>query len=212
MPAHRAKSHVWQPSSTDPHHRSLSCASASPNAPAARPQRPLPPSTPDDEAEDEQDDVPNSTAATGTSAADSFTNKPWFKELQAQQQTSEGPPRPTVFRFWHDEKRFKGNGETSLAQRALLAAGGRRTGGNVKSAPTNGPMGWQRKAEWDVLWSPASTAHKAHAAGLSSGQMASAVPGTQSICKKKKLADTLRCVFGVGSLMRRTLRKGCGLH
>ena len=162
------------------------------------PQRPPPPPAADDEAEDEQDDAPGSAAAVGRPATESFTGKPWFKELLAQQQALLGPPRPTVFRFWHDEKRFKGNGDTSLAQRALLAAGGRRTGGNVKSAPTNGAMGWQRKAEWDVLWSPASTAHKAHTAGLSPGQVASAVPGTQSICKKKKLADTLKCVAGEG--------------
>jgi hypothetical protein len=38
-------------------------------------------------------------------------------------------------RFWHDEKRFKGTGEKSLVQRALLALGGVRTGGNVKAAP-----------------------------------------------------------------------------
>lgn len=173
-------------------------AAATPHAPAFMPQRPPPPPAADDEAEDEQDDAPGSAAAVGRPATESFTGKPWFKELLAQQQALLGPPRPTVFRFWHDEKRFKGNGDTSLAQRALLAAGGRRTGGNVKSAPTNGAMGWQRKAEWDVLWSPASTAHKAHAAGLSPGQVASAVPGTQSICKKKKLADTLKCVTGEG--------------
>ena len=54
----------------------------------------------------------------------------------------------------------QGNGENSLAQRSLILAGGQRMGGNIKSDPTPGPMGWQRKEEWDVLWSPASTSHK----------------------------------------------------
>jgi hypothetical protein len=46
-------------------------------------------------------------------------------------------------RFWHDEKRFKGTGEDSLAQIALLSIGGARVGGHVKSAPTQGPLGWE---------------------------------------------------------------------
>jgi hypothetical protein len=46
-------------------------------------------------------------------------------------------------RFWHDEKRFRGSGDESLAQHALLAAGGIRMGGNPKAAPVQGPMGWQ---------------------------------------------------------------------
>ena len=72
-----------------------------------------------------------------------------------------------------------------------------RTGGNIKSAPTSGPMGWQRKDEWDILWSPASTAHKAfEGGGLRPGQLCSSVPGTQSICKKKKLAETLTAAYG----------------
>jgi len=54
------------------------------------------------------------------------------------------PPHPHC-RFWHDEKRFKGTGETSLVQRALLAAGGVRTGGNIKSARTSGLMGCVRR-------------------------------------------------------------------
>jgi fructose-specific phosphotransferase system component IIB len=37
----------------------------------------------------------------------------------------------------------QGTGETSLAQRALNALGGQRMGGNVKSDPVQGPLGWQ---------------------------------------------------------------------
>eukprot|EP00967_Tisochrysis_lutea_P139324 scaffold253015_cov16-Tisochrysis_lutea.AAC.2 len=48
-----------------------------------------------------------------------------------------------LFRFWHDEKRFKGDGITSLAQRTLLKLGGLRKGGNVKNDPSNGQMGWE---------------------------------------------------------------------
>jgi len=48
-----------------------------------------------------------------------------------------------VRRFWHDEKRFRGSGDESLAQHILLAAGGIRMGGNPKAAPVQGLMGWQ---------------------------------------------------------------------
>jgi hypothetical protein len=105
-------------------------------------------------------------------------------------------PSPSHFRFWHDEKRFKGSGETSLAQRALLALGGKRIGGNIKSDVSIGPMGWQRMEEWDLLWSPASTAHKALEMGLRPGQLCNAMPGTQSICRKKELAKTLCRAYG----------------
>ena len=92
---------------------------------------------------------------------------------------------------------MQGTGETSLAQRSLILAGGRRMGGNVKSTIASGPMGWQRKDDWDVLWSPASTAHKAYeGGGMRPGQLCSSVPGTQSICKKKKLAETLKHAYG----------------
>jgi hypothetical protein len=47
-------------------------------------------------------------------------------------------------------------GETSLVQKALQAAGGLRTGGNVKTAPTPGLMGWQvRGSRRRRLWSAA---------------------------------------------------------
>lgn len=51
--------------------------------------------------------------------------------------------RTCMSRFWHDEKRFKGTGETSLAQRTLLALGGQRVGGAQKLDPSPGLMGWQ---------------------------------------------------------------------
>lgn len=59
------------------------------------------------------------------------------------------------FRFWHDEKRFRGTGDDSLAQHTLLAAGGIRTGGNPKAAPNQGLMGWQmpdRFVCFGVVW------------------------------------------------------------
>ncbi|PNH02661.1 putative beta-tubulin polyglutamylase [Tetrabaena socialis] len=76
---------------------------------------------------------------------------------QAEQEAS-AQSCGTFFRFWHDEKRFKGSGSDSLVQAALLAAGGRRTGGHAKEDPSHGPLGWQRLGAWDVLWSPSSTA------------------------------------------------------
>jgi len=57
-------------------------------------------------------------------------------------------------------------------------------------------MGYQRMREWDVLWSPASTAHQAAEQGLRPGQLSSAVPGTQSICKKRRLPATLYRAYG----------------
>lgn len=50
---------------------------------------------------------------------------------------------PCTQRFWHDEKRFRGSGDASLAQHVLFAAGGTRVGGNFKAAKAQGPMGWQ---------------------------------------------------------------------
>lgn len=47
-------------------------------------------------------------------------------------------------RFWHDEKRFRGTGDVSLAQHMLFAAGGTRTGGQFKDAVAQGSMGWQQ--------------------------------------------------------------------
>lgn len=97
------------------------------------------------------------------------------------------------FRFWHDEKRFKGTGEQSLVQRALLEQGGIRMGGNVKSHPELGPMGWQKPHHWDLLWSPSSTALKA-AAFVRPGQLICTVPGLYSITRKRQLPTTLHKV------------------
>lgn len=47
-------------------------------------------------------------------------DKSWFRSPQ--------PDSIGSFRFWHDEKRFKGTGENSLVQIALLAAGRRPLG------------------------------------------------------------------------------------
>eukprot|EP00775_Hariotina_reticulata_P009845 gene9845-10004_t len=81
-----------------------------------------------------------------------------------------------LHRFWHDEKRFRGSGDVSLAQHLLLAAGGIRTGGVFKTAPVTGPMGWQVPQRWDVLWSTSDGAHKA-APFIKAGQLINALPG-----------------------------------
>ncbi|GLC40289.1 Tubulin polyglutamylase ttll5 [Pleodorina starrii] len=106
------------------------------------------------------------------------------------------PPPETFFRFWHDEKRFKGSGADSLVQRALAAAGGRRTGGHEKSDPSHGPLGWQRLGSWDVLWSPASTALQAASQGLRRHQLVCALPGSQSLSRKRRLPETLSEAYG----------------
>jgi hypothetical protein len=62
-------------------------------------------------------------------------------------------------------------------------AGGVRIGGYPKSAPTPGPLGWQRPGDWDFLWAPARLALKA-VEHLKPGQLVSAVPGLMSITKK----------------------------
>jgi hypothetical protein len=162
------------------------------------------------------------------------------------------------FRFWHDERRFKGGIEKCLVQQSLFAAGegcrqvysycipdqsrvtlgaghavsmithsllgtaaaaeaaqqerlgsccsneklstlsktvaktaavywagagGVRTGGYPKTAPISGPLGFQRPADWDLLWSPARSALKAVPI-LKAGQLVSAVPGLYSLTKK----------------------------
>lgn len=80
-------------------------------------------------------------------------------------------------------------------------AGGVRTGGNLKEASTPGPLGWQRPADWDLLWSPSASALKA-ADKIHAGQLICTVPGMHSITKKKKLPITLREVWrGSGVLV-----------
>ncbi len=51
--------------------------------------------------------------------------------------------------------------------------------------------------QWDLLWSPSSTASKAAEVGISMGQLTSAVPGSRCLTRKKALVSTLRQV-GVG--------------
>eukprot|EP00882_Tetradesmus_deserticola_P023697 GHRQ01025803.1.p1 GENE.GHRQ01025803.1~~GHRQ01025803.1.p1 ORF type:complete len:223 (+),score=64.41 GHRQ01025803.1:724-1392(+) len=99
------------------------------------------------------------------------------------------------FRFWHDEKRFRGSGDVSLAQHMLFAAGGTRTGGNFKAAAAPGPMGWQVPGRWDVLWSTSDGALKA-ASFLKQGQLISTLPGTGCLSKKRHLAVTLHAAYG----------------
>lgn len=120
---------------------------------------------------------------------------------------------PTLFRFWHDEKRFKGTGETSLVQRALINAGGRRMGGHIKSAPTQGPLGYHKIGEWDFLWSPSSSALKA-APHIQPHQLICTVPGMFSITKKGRLPITLREAYGDDSwhLMPQTFTIPAQLH
>ncbi|GFR42134.1 hypothetical protein Agub_g2980, partial [Astrephomene gubernaculifera] len=104
---------------------------------------------------------------------------------------AEGSGVVTFFRFWHDEKLFKGRGADCLVRAALAAAGGQRAGGHAKEHPERGPLGWQRLGRWEVLWSPASTAMQAAEQGPSPRQLLSAVPGTRSLSGKQNLADTL---------------------
>lgn len=104
-----------------------------------------------------------------------------------------------LFRFWHDEKRFKGDGITSLAQRTLLKLGGLRKGGNVKNDPSNGQMGWEVPSEWDVLWSPSSTAQRALSEPLQPllpNHCVNAVLGSRALTRKKNLGSTLRLAYG----------------
>jgi hypothetical protein len=95
------------------------------------------------------------------------------------------------FRFWHDERRFKGSSDRCVVQQALFDAGGARTGGYPKCSPLPGPLGHQRPSDWDLLWSPARTALKAVPA-LKLGQLVSALPGMMSITKKARGLEGLR--------------------
>ncbi|KAL6752058.1 tubulin-tyrosine ligase family-domain-containing protein [Haematococcus lacustris] len=100
-----------------------------------------------------------------------------------------------TFRFWHDERRFKGSGTNCVVQSALFSQGGVRTGGYPKAAPVPGPLGWQRPTDWDLLWSPARVALQA-APGLQPGQLISAMPGLMSLTRKRKLGSTLEAALG----------------
>ena len=154
---------------------------------------------------DAQEELAEASESTSTPTYHtSFIDSQWFKDMQREEQ--ESPSLSQTFRFWHDEKKFKGNGENSLAQRNLLRLGGLRTGGNIKSASSAGPLGWQRKRLWDLIWSPASSSHKCFDGPLRPSAVVSAVPGTQSMTKKKRLSQTLTEAYGEDAweLMPRT--------
>lgn len=99
------------------------------------------------------------------------------------------------FRFWYDERRFKGVAERSIVQQALFEAGGVRTGGYPKAAPVPGPLGSDRMDDWDMLWSPGRSALGA-APKLRTGQLLPCVPGLASITRKAKLVPTLKAAYG----------------
>ncbi|KAG1679275.1 hypothetical protein FOA52_009305 [Chlamydomonas sp. UWO 241] len=100
-----------------------------------------------------------------------------------------------AFRFWTDARRFKGSEEKCIVQQALYEAGGVRTGGYPKAAPVPGPLGYQRPADWDILWSPARLALKA-LPSIKPGQLVSACPGLMSLTRKRKLSLTLKQALG----------------
>jgi len=70
---------------------------------------------------------------------------------------------------------------------SLNHPGGVRTGGYPKTAPVCGPLGFQRPADWDLLWSPARSALKAVPV-VKAGQLVSAVPGMYSLTKKVSMS------------------------
>ncbi|KAF5829704.1 tubulin-tyrosine ligase family-domain-containing protein [Dunaliella salina] len=122
------------------------------------------------------------------------------ESVRAHNPSQKGEP---LFRFWHDEKRFKGDGLTSLAQRTLIKLGGQRKGGNIKSDPSNGQMGWEVPGEWDVLWSPSSTAQRALSLQpLLPNHCVNAVLGSRALTRKKNLGSTLRSAYGSDAFSR----------
>jgi hypothetical protein len=92
----------------------------------------------------------------------------------------------------------KGPADGCVVQQALFDAGGVRTGGYPKCSPLPGPLGFQRPADWDVLWSPARTALKALPA-VKPGQLVSALPGMMSITKKVRFGRLVGLFRGWGS-------------
>eukprot|EP00198_Chlamydomonas_reinhardtii_P004771 XP_001694107.1 predicted protein [Chlamydomonas reinhardtii] len=116
------------------------------------------------------------------------------EEPEANAPTTSAAAKGT-FRFWHEERRFKGSGERCIVQRALFEHGGVRIGGYPKAAPVAGPLGWQRPGDWDFLWAPARLALKA-IPHLKPGQLVSACPGLMSITKKRRLPATLKEALG----------------
>ncbi|MEW5315281.1 MAG: hypothetical protein WDW38_006722 [Sanguina aurantia] len=108
---------------------------------------------------------------------------------EAQEVSTSASKEPKgAFRFWFDERRFKGKGKNCIVQRALFQSGGVRTGGHPKASPLPGPLGWQRATDWDFLWSPARLALKS-VPTLKPGQLVCALPGLMSITKREAYSD-----------------------
>ncbi|GAX73724.1 hypothetical protein CEUSTIGMA_g1177.t1 [Chlamydomonas eustigma] len=108
---------------------------------------------------------------------------------------------PFKFRFWIDYQVLSSPASAELIERALLLAGGRKTGGPPKlDAVTAAKVklkdyGYMHMDAWDLLWTITAKAMLA-AEILRPGQMVSIVPGFLSITRKTSLVRSLRSVYG----------------
>ncbi|GLC40170.1 hypothetical protein PLESTM_001009700 [Pleodorina starrii] len=105
------------------------------------------------------------------------------------------------FRFWIDYQALSSPSSAELLERALVAAGGVRTGGPPKTDPATGAKrddgvyGYMHMDAWDLLWSV--TAKAALAADLLRGhQMLGIIPGLLAVSRKTTLVRSLRDLYG----------------
>lgn len=105
------------------------------------------------------------------------------------------------FRFWIDFQALSSPLSAALIERALVEAGGVRTGGPPKADPatgarlSDGVYGYMHMDAWDLLYSV--TAKAALAADvLRPGQMLAIIPGLLAVTRKTTLARSLRDMFG----------------
>ncbi|KAG1665105.1 hypothetical protein FOA52_007796 [Chlamydomonas sp. UWO 241] len=119
-----------------------------------------------------------------------------------------GPPRALLpdpgkerFRYWIDYQVLSSPKSAALLERALVAAGGRRSGGPPKLDPVTAAKqkckdyGYMHMDSWEFLWSITAKAMLA-AEILRPGQLVGIIPGFLCISRKTSLIRSLRAVHG----------------
>ncbi|KIY98981.1 hypothetical protein MNEG_8982 [Monoraphidium neglectum] len=112
-----------------------------------------------------------------------------------------GLPDPARFRYWVDYQALSSLESAALAERALQALGGVRTGGPPKLDPISAQKqkirdyGYMHMGAWDLLLSITAKAMLA-AEVLRPGQLVSIVPGCLAISRKTSLVRSLLNAYG----------------
>jgi hypothetical protein len=115
-----------------------------------------------------------------------------------------GLAAPARFRYWVDYQALSSPESAALAERALQALGGVRTGGPPKLDPVSAQVqkirdyGYMHMGAWDLLLSITAKAMLA-AEVLRPGQLVGIVPGCLAISRKTSLVRG-RAAAGRGAL------------